>query len=113
MGYKAINKAIAKKAISGQLKGYGLGFMQAGLLADRLIAKSDQIGNDRGEPGEEVLQKILGAVDGNYGGLGEFAIEVDDVAIEAEARKIYKLDDDESVTAAQSAHACLQIVARG
>lgn len=112
MGYKAINKAIAKKNLSGRLKGYGLGFMQAGLLADRLIAKSDRLGNERGEPGDDVLQRILGAVDGDFAGLGDFGISIDEAAIEAEARKIYKLGDDETVSPAQHAHACLQIVAR-
>jgi len=112
MGYKAINKAIAKKELSSRLKGYGLSFMQAGLLADRLIVKSDRLAHERGEPGDDVLQRILGAVDRDYAGLTELGITIDDDAVGAEVLKIYRLDDDEAPTDAQRAHACLQIVAR-
>ena len=112
MGYKAINKANAKKDLSARLKQVGLGFMQAGLLADRLIAKADHLGSQRGEPGEDVLARFLKAFEGDHAAVAAFGIALDDRAVEQEARKLNKLGEAEPVSDAQAAHARLQIIAR-
>ncbi len=112
VGYKAINKALAKKDLSARLKGVGLGFMQAGLLADRLIVKADHLGSQRGEPGQDVLERFLLAFEGDSAAVSELGIDLPAESVEAEARKINKLTDDETVTASQAAHARLQIIAR-
>lgn len=112
MGYKAINKALAKKDLSDRLKKVGLGFMQAGLLADRLIVKADHLGSQRQEPGEDVLARFLQAFDGETSGVSDLGIELTPEEVEAEARKINKLTAEETVTPSQAAHARLQIIAR-
>lgn len=112
MGYKAIQRAEAKKDLSARLRRCGLGFMQAGLLADRLIVKADHLASERGQAGDEVLALFLRAFEGDYSAVAPLGIELDAGEVEAEARKLNRLEPTAPVAEAQLAHACLQVIAR-
>lgn len=110
MSYKAINKAEAKKALSRKLKSHGLGFSKAGILSDRTIAKADELSQAHGIAGDEVIDRIGKALDGDRSALEDLGVTISEEDAAGWARKDAKLAQDETPDDSLMALGTLQVI---